>query len=251
MKRMIGLVLFILVTLVFNGYSINDEKWELVKTDGKVAVYVRDCADSKYNEVKAVAVMDAPIEVLSGILGDVDAQTHWLTYCKEARIVKDTSEKEKTLYYYLDMPWPVEDRDVVLTAWAEINKETARVIVKGYSVCMESIPPKDTCIRIAEMKSSWLLEADVEDRNKTKIYFIAKANPGGLIPAFVVNYESEREPFKTFEILRKLSKEDKYIKLGEKFREKAYLESLYSNKDMIKKVLENRKSITSEILMRQ
>lgn len=251
MKRTIVLIFAILLSFSYNGYPKTDAKWELVKTDNGITVYKRPCPGSSYDEVFATADMDVSMEVLAGTLSDVDAQTQWMTRCKEARIVKEINELDKVLYYYFNSPWPVEDRDVVVTAAAEINAETARVVIKGHAICEPSVPPQKTCIRIVEMTSAWILECDVKDRNKTRVYFTATGNPAGLIPAFIVNYQMKNDPFQTFETLRKLTKEKKYIELGNKSPGKSFMDKLYSNPDLIKKVVENRKKITPEMMMKQ
>jgi hypothetical protein len=140
----------------------------------------------------------------------------------------------------------VSDRDVVIKAQAKFNPDTARGILLSQATEEHEEPEKKGRIRIARLTNVWVLECVMADRNKTRVTYNAKADPGGYIPSAIVNKQSEDQPYDALMGMRKMVQEPKYIKAAQSkdaFLSKEEIDKFYENEQRIQKIRENRMSL--------
>ncbi len=202
---------------VSTGFLANAgaEEWTLESNTNDIAVYTRPFEGSDINEFKGVATLNAGIEVLLALLQDVGAQTEWMERCLKSEIVEKINEFERIVYNVTDVPWPFSDRDVVVKQNVKVDKK-GRLIISFSSTNSELVPVNKNRIRMKTLKGEWIFE--LLDRNHTKVTYSIKTNPGGSLPAFMVNYASAKIPYKTLSGMKRMVTKQKYIKAAKRIK---------------------------------
>lgn len=171
---LISLVFFLLLS-TFNGAYASESGWELAQKSEGISIYTRAVEGSKIAEVKGVVVLNTRIEVVAMVLRDIAAYPQWMPGCKETQLVERFDENNMILYYVQEIPWPFQNRDVVLRATTQINLEAGFFTVNTQSIEDSRAPVKKDLVRMADMKGQWLVE--YIDRQHTRVTFRLKVDP--------------------------------------------------------------------------
>jgi hypothetical protein len=87
-----------------------------VRDDDGILVHRRTVAGSKLHEFRGVAVVEAPIASLLGVLDDSEHRTEWMKEAVANGRIERVGAFDEIFYSRTRAPWPVADRDVVLQA---------------------------------------------------------------------------------------------------------------------------------------
>ena len=179
---------------------ISQEDWELSSDKKDVQVYYRDHEESPIKELKIVFKLDASLKEIIDFLNDVPKYKNWIYRTKEAQLIETVSEDDFIYYTATDFPWPFSDRDMVIRSKGEFITDK---IYRSVSTISESdaYPPKKDMVRITDMDITWQMEEISE--SKTLIIYQMRSDPGGAIPAWVVNLALEAGPSNTIKNMRK------------------------------------------------
>ncbi len=193
MKTIFYLTFFILLP------TSTPKKWKLKKTKNNIEVYTRAFADNPFKEFKAITIIDTTFEELLGAIYDAPTYTPDSKPNVSYRILNG-SKDSRFFYYKQEMPWPLSDRDVVTEL--KLVEQTEDKIVLSIEPVSDVLAIRDNCLRIEKLSGSWLLErVDSGIRATQQIHM----DPGGSVPAIIVNPLIVKGPFKTFtELHRKL-----------------------------------------------
>ena len=107
-----------------------DEPWGLQQDGGDIQIYTRPVTGSPFLAVKATALIKAPIQHVAAVMGDGQSCSEWRARCKSSEVLGTPSDTERTIYMVLDMPWPVEDRDMVIHSTIDIDRIAGTVTVQ-------------------------------------------------------------------------------------------------------------------------
>lgn len=175
--------------------------WQLKKEADGITVYTRKVEGSAILEFKGTMTVDAPLAKIIPIFEDVKGLTSWYYQCTHSELVKDEGPQAKILYIVLHLPWPVAERDTVFRRTKSIDEKNASI---SYSMqaLPELLPVKKGKVRVLMINSLWRFTSLPD--GKTEIYFRQHSNPGGSIPAFIVNALAVDTPFNTLKSFRQL-----------------------------------------------
>ena len=129
-------------------------------------------------------IVQASIEVVNSHMSALEDQTKWMYDRKLTRVLDRPDDRSSIVYSITNAPWPVKDRDVVISfAYSENNTEDFTRIdvvnVDGY------YPVDKDMVRVPYLKGYW--ELTRLDDNSTKIVFMNAATPGGDIPDWLAD----------------------------------------------------------------
>lgn len=164
------------------GPSDATEEWQLQKRDNQISVYTREVEGSPYLEVKAIALIDAPMARVVQYLGDGDGCSQWRAMCKSSRVIDRPSQQERRVYLVLDFPWPVSDRDVVMHSATDIDPQSRTAKVRLQSDSAQY--PEGEYVR-AESTGRYILRPVGE--TKVEFTYIMHTDPGGDLSPELVN----------------------------------------------------------------
>jgi hypothetical protein len=187
---------------VSTGFS--QYNWKLTKNSEGISVYQSPVKNSNYKSIKVECTLQGNYAKLISILSNVAQYKNWVYNNKTATLLKTVSPTE--FYYYSEttLPWPMSNRDVVMHT--RITKDSLNRFLKitssNHSGLVAEKPGK---VRVTQSNVSWY--ATMPSANTLHIVYIFQADPGGSIPAWVVNSFADKGPFESFKKLGQLLKQ--------------------------------------------
>ena len=212
----------LLLCLCSGGLASAQGKWEVVTKEGGVVVSKKEVKDRDLPIFKGVGVINASVLEILAVLDDIPNNAVWMHQCMESRLIKQVSEYERIVYNRTDAPWPVDDRDVVVSSKATVNRDKRYVIVNFKSIKTPLQGEVEDVVRMPTLRGHYMLK--ILDYNKTRVEYQIDADPGGMLPDWLIEATSEEIPLNTIIKLRKrvmkTSKAGTYKGFVEKYTEK-------------------------------
>ena len=199
------LVLWLLNTVCFS----QDKKyeWELKKSSKGVDVYSKRTTGSDFRELKATMVVHASLNSVVTLINDWDTYPEWVYKCGESKTLKRVSDHEIIRRQTVVAPWPVEDRDIIMSVKLT-QDEFTRVVSMHSEVVPAYIPVVPHVVRITVFHASWTF-IPLKDGNIELIYQLV-VHPGGLVPAWIVNMAAIEGPHETMVKIKDMVVSDTY-----------------------------------------
>lgn len=181
--------------------------WKLKNEKDGIKVYVGAVPDSKFKAIKVECELNTTLSQLVKVLLDIKTCPEWVDHTKLCTLVKQVSPSE--LYYYseINIPWPAQNRDFVAHLTVRQNANTKVVTVDGPAVD-GFVPEKDGVVRVHSSKGLWILTPLRKD--VVKLVYTLQTDPGGAIPAWLVNLLVASGPMKSFQALKVQLKKPAY-----------------------------------------
>jgi len=194
--RLIPLMIFSL----FLGYlSPAQKNWTLKKDKEGIKISTRQSDRSKFNDIKVEMDLPGNIYQLVNILTDIAAYPQWSYSTKTARLIKKENPNKYIYYSNYSAPWPASDRD--LYAIMETNIDSLVHSLKITSNGKSTYRPENSgMVRIPYSKSVW--EITTLTPQIIHLIFILELDPGGSVPAWILNLFSTKGPLVTFQNLK-------------------------------------------------
>lgn len=197
--RIAGLCLGLLAgTLPAAGLA---DDWQLIAERDGIVASQRMAEGRRYPQLRAQGeVRGTPDEILA-VLRDVASYRDWVPDCAEATTLRETSAWRSLIYTRTDLPWPVLDREAVVDQ--EVVFVRAQVLVKVFfqAVAAPEVAHASNTIRTAFAEGSYTIEA--LDADRSRVTYRIDADPGGHVPAWLVELQIRRNPLETLAGLRR------------------------------------------------
>jgi hypothetical protein len=192
---------FLLIGVCFLSYltAFAQNDWELKQDKEGIKVYTKNLNNSSFKAIKTICTIDATPAILTAVLLDINNSTEWVYATKKAVLLKQTSPDELFYYSEIDVPWPVNNRDFIVHLKASQDERTKAVTIVADNQ-PKYLPENKNIIRVPQSYSKWLIES--LPNNKVKIEYILQVNPGGSVPAWLINLFATKGPFESFKNLR-------------------------------------------------
>lgn len=185
-----------------------DESWRRIREGEGIAVYVRDVADSEYDESLAQAVMKVRLSALAALIMDGNSHHRWIDTIDESRQIDRVSPTEAHIYTLSGAPWPVSDRDAVVLSRVEQDSATLVVTIES-SGRPDYVPAREGTVRVPRVASTWTLVPQPD--GQVEVNYRVFSEPGGELPTWLINSLASDQPFNTLANLRRfLSKDNDY-----------------------------------------
>lgn len=206
---------FALVVCVLGHFVVNAQtNWELKKNEEGIKVYTKSSEDSRWKSIKVTCELEGSLSELTALLLDARAHPQWVYNTKKSYVVKQISPSQQIYYSEIDLPWPLTDRDVVVEM--TLYQDPSTKILQVNADAVESdIPVKKGMVRVAHSSVAW--KVTTVSPGKMSVEYIAQADPGGNVPAWVVNTFSTKGPFETFKRLKRLVASKAYASANYEF----------------------------------
>ncbi len=188
-------------------FSPGNDTWVVRKTKNNISVYTRSVITTAYKEIKITTKVKASLSTIVKALSDVDHYTDWIYNCYSATTIKKLSDSDIITYQKLKVPWPVSDRDVVSHCRIYQDSKTKIVTVTS-DIVQGLIPEKDDFVRVKDFHSKYILTP--QNDGFVGINYEMGTDPGGIVPAWLVNLVIVNAPYSTQENLNKLIQNPRY-----------------------------------------
>lgn len=183
------------------------EKWKMERDRDGIKVYTRRVEGIAFKQYKGEITIDAPLSTLVTIFNDLEAGPDWVDQCSKMELVEQISPSENITYVYTPAPWPVKDRDAVVQTKISQDPQTLVVTIKQTAVPDKKEPNKKA-VRVKRVDGTWTLTPTKD--GKTALVYQVLSDPGGGLPAWLVNAVAISQPFNTLDGMRKMAGKDEY-----------------------------------------
>ncbi|MBS1663846.1 MAG: lipid-binding protein [Bacteroidetes bacterium] len=195
----------LLLGLCLFGYSQDD--WKL-KTDKEgISIYTRTPSDSKFKAIRVVCDLDATLSQMVAVILDVNTGAEWVYSTKSSVLVKQVSPSEVVYYSEVSIPWPASNRDFIARLKAVQDTHTRVVTIYGPTE-PGFLPVKKDIVRVQKSEGKWVIYPLGKDR--IRVDYTLKADPGGDLPAWLVNMFVTKGPYESFKKLKLQLKKPAY-----------------------------------------
>lgn len=195
-----------LAALFLMGFVPVDNKtdWTIKKEKNGIVVYSRPSDVSKFNDIRVDMDLPGTVEQLAAILRDVGKYADWVYATKTSVMVRKVNDNELIYYSEIGTPWPAANRDFY--ADMKIIPNPAAHSMNVLSVGLKDYQPeKKDLVRIPLSKGFWTVTT--EPNKKIHLQYILEIDPGGSIPAWILNSFASKAPVETFSNLKKKMEE--------------------------------------------
>ncbi len=177
-----------------------DGKWHHEFTEDGIAVSMMTEEGRSLPAFRGTATVDAGLFEVLAMLDDAKRATEWMANCMENRVLKQINEFDRLIYNRTDAPWPVSDRDVVISAVVTADPDKREVMIKFTSVTNQGPGPVDGVVRMPRLRGYYKLQA--LDEKHTKVTYQIDADSGGSLPDWLITRATRRLPVDTIAGMR-------------------------------------------------
>jgi hypothetical protein len=192
-------MIVLLLPLIFLTSFANAVKWDLKKDSEGIKIYTADVPNSEVKALKAELITVGTPTQLVAILMDIKRQKEWVYSTVSSSLIKSISSMDLIYYTEKDMPWPVTNRDAVIHLKI-VQDATTKITTISATSIDNIVATKRDLIRVPISTVTWTITPITS--NSIKIVYEARLDPGGTIPAWVVNMFTTKGPFETFKKLK-------------------------------------------------
>ncbi|WP_229217182.1 START domain-containing protein [Dyadobacter luteus] len=173
--------------------------WRLIAEDEGISVFSKSVSTSKVKAVKVECTLEASASQLVTLLMDLPVAIQWVSHTKSCTLVKRISPSE--LYYYSEvaLPWPLENRDFV--AHVRVTQDAiTKVVTMNAPAVPGWVNENKGVVRIRKSLGYWTITPLAG--NKVQVQYTLQVDPGGIIPAWMVNMLAAQGPMESFKNMR-------------------------------------------------
>ncbi len=182
--------------------SIEDKEWKKSLEKDDITIFTREVESSPFLEFLAEVEMTGTVEKFGLIITDFEHYPDLLPDCKSAEVIQKHEPDDYTYHMKLKVPLPFAKRDLVQQMVLDRSENTITVELINRPDGLEA--QKDF-IRIPEADGRWDVKQISKDKISIKFQYLA--NPGGGVPAWLVNAFIVKSPYKTLRKMREMMHE--------------------------------------------
>ncbi len=142
--------------------------------------------------------LDVPgnIEQLAIILLDIPGYTDWAYATKKSVLIKDLGPGKLIYFSEVEVPWPATNRYYYAQLELKNNPADHSMLLVSANLPEYTPVPKDL-IKVPYSRGEW--KVTTISKKTIHIDYVLQLNPGGSLPAWVLNLFSTKGPLETFE----------------------------------------------------
>lgn len=192
-------LLAILLVITTASAACSQADCVLKKEGDDIRVYSCPSANSKIKAVRSTFNVDVPLSQLVAFVMDVDHYCEWQYRTIVGQTIKKVSDQELVYYCEITAPFPVSNRDLV-ARMTVAQDATSKVVTIKATIVDGYVPVKSDVVRIPVSEVTWTLTP--AGPSKVDVDYHLLIDPGGLVPAWVINIFSTQGPYESFRDLK-------------------------------------------------
>ncbi len=188
----------VVLLCVLHTTAFSQTNWQFKKEEDGIKVYTAKTPNSNFKTVKIEFNINTRQSQLVAYLMDVSKQNEWVYANKKAVLLKKINPNQIVFYAVVSMPWPIANRDYVShITFTHPDAKTLKIDAITESGLM---PEKAELIRVRYSEAHWMVSAI--SRDVQHVVYTVQFDPGGTLPAWLVNLFLAKGPIQTFQKLR-------------------------------------------------
>lgn len=204
MVKRIGVGLLLLASVV---RAQAQKDWTLKLDKENIKVYTKTQENSNLKAIKVSCELNTTLSKLTAVVMDANAGTEWVYSTKSSTLLKQISPSELIYHSEVSLPWPFSNRDFVAHLIAKQDPATKVVTIDG-PVEPHYIAKNKGVVRVEKSFGRWVITP--RGTNLVHLDYTLQTDPGGSIPAWLVNMFVTKGPFETFKKLKDQLNKSKY-----------------------------------------
>lgn len=181
--------------------------WTLKLDKENIKVYTKTQEHSNLKAIRVSCELNTTLTKLTAVVLDANAGAEWVYSTKSSTLLRQISPSELIYHSEVSLPWPFSNRDFVAHLIAKQDAATRVVTIDG-PVDPHYIPEKKGIVRVAKSFGRWVITPKAA--NLVHLDYTLETDPGGSIPAWLVNLFVTKGPFETFKKLKDQLNKPKY-----------------------------------------
>lgn len=195
-KLIIIFCLAMLASLAGKG----QEDWKLKVNKEGIEIYTKpSLLNAKLKAIRVRCVLPATLTQLVYVVLDVNTGAEWVYSTKSSTLLRQVSPAEVYYYSEVTLPWPCSNRDFVAHLTARQDPRTKVVTIDGPTID-GMVPEKENIVRVSKSSGKWVI-TPLANRS-VRIDYTLETDPGGSLPAWLVNLFVTKGPLETFRKLK-------------------------------------------------
>jgi hypothetical protein len=201
------IIQWILCSLLFlcfgwlNAQVPGAKDWHQVKQKNGIEVFTASGGHDGVKLIKVIAEMNGSLQRVKEIFTNIPLQESWVFGTRKSYLVKKMDENNMLYYNETGLPWPANNRDVVIRMVIEEDSSH-----KSLQITQEAepgaLPVSKGLVRVQHLSGHWVFTET--GKNKLKAVYFLDVDPGGSLPAWIVNLFMAKGPYETFVKLQQL-----------------------------------------------
>ncbi|WP_391090072.1 START domain-containing protein [Vibrio sp. NH-UV-68] len=203
------LSLFVIFISFASQASSDQTDWHLARDKLGIEVYNRSIEGSDFKEFRSEADINASLTSIIALFLDTSVGTEWVENIDQMEEIEHFDPTHSITKTYSKAPWPVADREAIVENHISQDDKTLTVTIEQQGLPDYLPHPSDhKVVRIPYLKSRWVLTPI--DSATTHLSYQVLTEPGGTLPAWLVNLVSVSQPYNTLLGMQKMLHADKY-----------------------------------------
>jgi len=192
--------LAIVITLMLAHTAVSAQNaWTFQKEKDGIKISSRHSATSSFNDVRVELDVRGTIHQLAAILEDVPRYTEWAYATKKSVLIKQLGPGKLIYYSEIEVPWPATNRFFYASFELKTDPQNQTLQLEATSIPGYGPVPTDL-VNVPYTKGVW--HVTTLSPNSIHIDYVLELNPGGSLPAWVINLFTTKGPLETFENIK-------------------------------------------------
>lgn len=181
--------------------------WTKVSSKDSIIIYTSEVKGSNIKTFKAVThIHNTSLNEIAGIILDVNNFPEFIPDCINSRILVKHNDGHIIHYVHTKVQWPFEDRDGVYEL--KVKNNNSKYISINIKCIDFEYPLKKGVVRMNRGNGHWII--NMVDQTNAELTYQYHADPGGKLPAWLVNTSIISVPHRTLLNLKNIVKSGKY-----------------------------------------
>lgn len=185
-------------------------EWRKISDRNGIQVFVSYDENSRLKTFRGITRMELPDEyAMLALYDDVEAFPQWLHMIDEADLLAERSLSDRDMRFTIRLPWPLNDREVLLTSkLVQVVTEEEESVTAYLEGNADMAPLDENFVRVPELSGVFRFQR-VAPLEVEATYQIS-ADLGGYLPMWIVNFAFRDIPYFTLEKMRRIVVRDEY-----------------------------------------
>lgn len=199
---MVLLMCLLVFHLTLNISFIEENEWKKSLDKDDIIIYTRQTETSPFHEFLAETEMEGTIKKFCDLITNFELYPELFPDCESVELIQHPVSNVYLYHMKLKVPFPLARRDIVQQLVLDKSGNTVTVRIKSRP---DQLEVQSDFVRIEKAYGFWEVEQISDDKISIKFQYLA--NPGGGVPAWLVNAFIVKSPYKTLRKMREMMQE--------------------------------------------
>ena len=185
-------------------------EWHLVKNDAirNIKTFSKQEDGKKVRSFRIDMMVDASLETVARVHYDPDNLKKWFWETTESRMLKKVSPTEFYYYQKFNAPITMPDRDSILHAVTVPMSRKRGFLTLTLRAAPDFLPPVKGLVRV--QTQDMVIRMTPAGKEKTRLEVEGYIDPGGISPAWGINFIQRMAPYTSMVGLQRIVQSDQY-----------------------------------------